>query len=57
MRVDALARQKISKYHFLQDFENSFHGVTQIGLEPRQIFFQNTFSTSMVAREFKVFAY
>ena len=26
--------QKISKGHFLQDIKNSFHGVTQMGLEP-----------------------
>ena len=38
-KVDALARQKISKCHFLKDIENSFHEVTHIGLEPHQFIF------------------
>ena len=41
---------KISKRHFFQDIQNSFHGVADIGLEPHQkIFFENI-STNMVAR-------
>ena len=35
--------------HFFQDIKNSFHGVTQMGLEPHQHFFQNFLSTNMVA--------
>ena len=38
-KVDALAWQKNSKRHFLEDIENSFHEVTHIGLEPHQFFF------------------
>ena len=34
VKVDAVARQKNSKRHFLKDIENSFYQVTQIGLEP-----------------------
>ena len=37
-KVDALARQKNSKRHFLKDIENSYHQVTHIGLEPQQFF-------------------
>ena len=40
--------EKISKRHFFQDIKYTFHGVTQMGLEPN--FFQNFSSTSMVAR-------
>ena len=42
--------KKFQKAIFFQDVTNSFHGVTQIGLEPHQIFFQIFFSTNMVAR-------
>ena len=38
------------KMPFFQDIKNSFHGVTQMGLEPHQIFFQFFFSTNMVFR-------
>ena len=38
VKVDALARSKISKCHFLKDIENSFQEVTNMGLEPHQIF-------------------
>ena len=37
-KVDALAWQKNSKCHFLEDIENSFHEVTHIGLEPHHFF-------------------
>ena len=50
VKVDTLARRKNSKRHFLKDIEISFHEVTQIGLEPHQIFFLN-FSTNTVARD------
>ena len=50
LALDALLVPKISKRHFFQDIKNSFHGVTRMGLEPHQIFFQNFFSTNMVAR-------
>ena len=38
VKVDALARKKISKRHFLKDIEISFHQVTHIGLESHQFF-------------------
>ena len=38
VKVDALAWPKISKRHYLKDIENSFHVVTDIGLEPLQFF-------------------
>ena len=50
MALDGAVVWKISKRHFLQDIKNSFHGVTQMGLEPHQNFFQIFFSTNMVAR-------
>ena len=50
LALDALLVPKISKRHFFQDIKNSFHGVTRMGLEPHQNFFQNFFSTNMVAR-------
>ena len=34
VKVDALLVQKNPKHHFFRDIENSFHEVTQIGLEP-----------------------
>ena len=39
MKMDTLARSKISKCHFSKDIENSFHEATHIGLEPHQFFF------------------
>ena len=48
--LDGRVVQKISKRHFFQDIKHSFHGVTQICLKPHQNFFQNFFSTNMVAR-------
>ena len=50
LALDALLVPKISKRHFFQDIKNSFHVVTRMGLEPHQNFFQNFFSTNMVAR-------
>ena len=50
LALDALLVPKISKRHFFQDIKNSFHGVTRMGLEPHQNFFQKFFSTNMVAR-------
>ena len=32
--------QKFQNAIFFQDVKKSFHGVTQMGLEPHQIFFQ-----------------
>ena len=46
---------KISKRHFFQCMKNSFHCVTQMGLEPYQIFFLIFFSTNMVARGIQSF--
>ena len=50
LALDPALVQKISKHHFFQDIKNSFHGVTQMGLKTHQNFFQNFFSTNMVAR-------
>ena len=55
LALDALLVPKISKRHFFQDIKNSFHGVTQMGLEPHQNFFQIFFSTNMVARGVQTF--
>ena len=49
--------RKISKHHFFQDIINSFYGVTQMGLEPHQNFFQNIFRQIWLLEEFNVFAY
>ena len=48
--LDVALVPNISKRHFFQDIKKSFHGVTQMGLEPHQKFFQIFFSTNMVAR-------
>ena len=48
MKVDALARQKISIRRFLKDIENSFQEVTHIGLEPNQFFSFKNISTNTV---------
>ena len=50
LALDSALVRKISKRHFFQDIKNSFHGVTRMGLEPHQNFFQIFFSTNMVAR-------
>ena len=50
LALDALLVPKILKRHFFQGIKNSFHGVTRMGLKPHQNFFQNFFSTVMVAR-------
>ena len=42
--------QKFQNAIFFQDIKNSFHGVTRIGLESHQKFFQNFLSTNVVAR-------
>ena len=53
--LDGRLVPKISKRHFFQDIQNSFHGVADIGLEPHQkIFFENI-STNMVARGIRSF--
>ena len=57
LALDALLVQKISEHHFFQDIKNSFHVVTQMGLEPHQNFFQNFFQQIWSLEEFKVFAY
>ena len=56
MKVDALARQKNSKRHFLKDIENSFHQVNHIGLEPHQNFSFWNISTHTVARDVQSFS-
>ena len=50
LALDGAVIPKISKLRFLLDIKNSFHGVSQMGLEPHQNFFQIFFSTIMVAR-------
>ena len=50
LALDSAVVWKISKRHFFQDIKNSFHGVTWMGLKTHQNFFQNFFSTNMVAR-------
>ena len=42
-RLDGAVVQKMSKHHFFLNIKNSFHGVTQMGLEPHQIFFSKFF--------------
>ena len=34
--LDTAFVRKISKHHFFKDIQNSFHWVTDIGLEPHQ---------------------
>ena len=50
LALDGTVVQKISKHHFFQEIKNSFHGVTQMGLEPHQNIFQIFFPTNMFAR-------
>ena len=54
LALDGALVQKILKHHFFQDMKKSFHGVTQMGLEPHQ-FFSKYFSTIMVARDVQSF--
>ena len=49
LALDGAVVQKISKRHFSQVIKNFYHMVTHMGLEPHQNFFQNLFSTNMVA--------
>ena len=53
MAQDGRIVREISKRHFFQDIKDSFYGVTRIGLERHQNFFQFFFSTNMVARGVK----
>ena len=50
LALDSAVVRKISKRHFFQDIKNSFNGVTQIGLKPRQNFFKIFLSTNTVSR-------
>ena len=50
------AVRKILKHHFFQDIKKSFHGVTEIGPKPHQIFFWKKISTNMVARGVRSFS-
>ena len=50
MALDGAVLPKNLKHHFFQDINNSFHGVTQIGLKPHQIFLKIFFSTNTAAR-------
>ena len=56
LALDTLLFPKISKGYFSQDIKNSFHVVTQMGLEPHQNFFQNFFLTNMIARGIQSFS-
>ena len=53
--LDGRLVRKISKRHFFQDIKKSFHGVTQMGPKPHQIFFWKNISTNMVARGIRSF--
>ena len=55
VKVDALARQKNSKRHFLRDISKSFQEVTPMGPEPHQFFSFSNISTNMVARGIQSF--
>ena len=55
VKVDALARQKNSKRHFLEDISKSFQEVTPMGPEPHQFFSFSNISTNMVARGIQSF--
>ena len=55
LKVDALARQKNSKRHFLEDISKSFQEVTPMGPEPHQFFSFSNISTNMVARGIQSF--
>ena len=57
LALDSAVDRKISKRHFFQDIKNSFHVVTQMGLEPHQFFFKIFFQQTWLLEEFKVFAY
>ena len=37
LALDSTLGRKILKRHFFQDVNNSFHGVTQIGLKPQYL--------------------
>ena len=50
VKVDALLVWKNPKRQFFRDIGKSFHEVTQIGLEPHQIFSFWNISTNTVAR-------
>ena len=56
LALDSALVRKISKRHFFQDIKNSFHGVTRMALESHQNFFQNFFSTNMIARGVQSFS-
>ena len=55
MKMDALARQKNQKRHFLKDISKSFQEVTPMGPEPHQFFSFSNISTNMVARGIQSF--
>ena len=57
LALDSAVIRKISKRHFFRDIENSFHGVTQIGLKPHQNFFPIFFQQILSLQEFKVFVH
>ena len=55
LKVDALAQQKNSKRHFLEDISKYFQEVTPMGQEPHQFFSFSNISTNMVARGIQSF--
>ena len=57
LALDGAVVRKISKRRFFEDIKNFFHGVTQMGLESHQNFFQKFFQQIRLLEERKVFAY
>ena len=55
LKVDALAKRKNSKCHFLRDISKSFQEVTPMSPEPHQFFSFSNISTNMVARGIQSF--
>ena len=55
VKVDALARRKNSKRHFLGDISKSFQEVIPMGPEPHHFFSFSNISTNMVARGIQSF--
>ena len=55
LKVDALARQKNSKRHFLDDISKPFQEVTLMGPEPHQFFSFSNILANMVARGIQSF--
>ena len=57
LALEGAVALKISKRHFYQVMKNSLHGVTSMGLEPSQKFFQSFFLQILLLEAFEVFKY